>query len=59
MISFHKLGTSTYHTLSKVVTSYDKRVAVLPNSFFFFFFFFFLGVGLSFFLGVGPSFSTV
>ena len=37
MISYLKLGTLTYHTLSKVMISCDKRVAVLPISFFFFF----------------------
>ena len=60
MISYHKLGTLTYHTLSKVMISYDKRVAVLPNSFFLFFFFFFLlGLALPSFSEVGPSLSCV
>ena len=63
MISYHKFGTSTYHTLSKVMISHDKRVAVLPNSFFsfffsFFFFFFLLGLALPS-LGFGPSLSFV
>ena len=46
MISYHKLGTFFYQTLSNFMISYDKRVAVLPNSFSVFFFFFSLGVGL-------------
>ena len=33
MISYHKLGTITYHNLSNVMISHDKRVAVFPNSF--------------------------
>ena len=34
MVSNHKLGTLTYHTLSKVMIIFDKRVAVLPIFFF-------------------------
>ena len=52
MISYHKLGTLTYHSLSKVMISYDGRVAVLPNVFFL------LGLALPS-LGFGPSLSFV
>ena len=48
--SFHKLGTITYHNLSKVMKSYDKRVAVFPIFFFFPFFFFFFFFFSHFFL---------
>ena len=47
MISCHKLGTTTYHNVSKVMISYNKRVAVFPICFFFLFLFF-----VSFFLCV-------
>ena len=52
MISYHKLGTLTYHTFFKVMISHHKRVAVLPSSFSAF-------LSFSFSLGVGPSFSGV
>ena len=67
-ISYRKLGIIskvpylTYHTSSKVMISYDKRVAVLPN----YFSFFLLGLALPSFsglailsLGFGPSLSFV
>ena len=38
MISYHKLDTITYHNFSKVMTSYDERVAGFPNFSLFFFF---------------------
>ena len=50
----HKLGTLTYHTLSKVMISYDKRVAVLPS--FVSFSFLLLGLALPSFSGLAlPS----
>ena len=36
MISYHQLGPTTYHNLSNVMISHDKRVAGFPNCFSFF-----------------------
>ena len=55
MISYHKLGTFTSHTLSKAMIRHDWRVAVLPKFFLFFVFF----ILFLFSLGVGPSLSFV
>ena len=57
MTSYHKFCTLTYHTLSKVMVSYDKRVAVLRNSLSLFsLFFFLLGLALLSFSGLAlPS----
>ena len=41
MISYQKLGSITYHNLSKDMISYDTRVAVFPKNVLFFHFFFF------------------
>ena len=34
MIYCDKLRTDSFHNLSKIMISYDKRVAVFPNSIF-------------------------
>ena len=58
MISYHKLGTLTYHTLSKVMISVWLFYQILSLFFFFFFSWGLLGLALPS-LGFGPSLSFV